>query len=139
MRAGAAALVLRITPTSTLSAVRVWLRASERISVRFFGIGHVMAGHGVFARPNACARRGVGVIHGEIVQLNAGSRLVEKFRPPVSAAGARDEWNDFCAHENPSHRTIATRPASASEIRHAVMAACSPRIGCSLIKTRCAA
>jgi hypothetical protein len=29
----------RITPTSTLSAVRVWLRASERISVTAFGIG----------------------------------------------------------------------------------------------------
>ena len=38
IRAGAAALVLRITPTSTLSAVRVWLRASERISVMDLGI-----------------------------------------------------------------------------------------------------
>jgi hypothetical protein len=28
----------RITPTSTLSAVRVWLRASERISVTALGI-----------------------------------------------------------------------------------------------------
>jgi hypothetical protein len=31
--AGAGALVLRMTPTSTLSAVRVWLLASDRISV----------------------------------------------------------------------------------------------------------
>src|SRR5580693_445167 len=29
---------LRITPTRTLSAVRVWLRARERISVRVLGI-----------------------------------------------------------------------------------------------------
>ena len=33
IRAGAGALVLRMTPTSTLSAVRVWLLASDRISV----------------------------------------------------------------------------------------------------------
>jgi len=33
IRAGAGALVLRITPTSTFSAVRVWLLARERISV----------------------------------------------------------------------------------------------------------
>jgi hypothetical protein len=33
IRAGGVALVLRITATSTLSAVLVWLRASERISV----------------------------------------------------------------------------------------------------------
>jgi len=33
IRAGAGALVLRITPTRTFSAVRVWLRASDRISV----------------------------------------------------------------------------------------------------------
>jgi hypothetical protein len=32
-RAGGVALVLRITATSTFSAVRVWLRARERISV----------------------------------------------------------------------------------------------------------
>jgi hypothetical protein len=38
IRAGGVALVLRITATSTLSAVRVWLRASERISVTDLGI-----------------------------------------------------------------------------------------------------
>src|SRR5579863_4026080 len=37
-RAGGVALVLRMTPTSTFSAVRVWLRASERISVTALGI-----------------------------------------------------------------------------------------------------
>ena len=34
---------------------------------------------------------------------------------------ATDELNDFCAHENPSHTAIATRPANASEIKYAVM------------------
>jgi hypothetical protein len=62
--------VLRITPTSTLSAVRVWLRANERISVTDFGIGHVIAGCSMFARPNAFARLGVGMIHGEIIWMN---------------------------------------------------------------------
>jgi hypothetical protein len=37
------------------------------------------------------------------------------------ALRAADELNDFCAHENPSHTTIATRPASAREIKYAVM------------------
>ena len=32
-----------------------------------------------------------------------------------------NELNDLCAHDNPSHTAIATRPASASEIRYAVM------------------
>jgi hypothetical protein len=33
---------------------------------------------------------------------------------------AANELNDFCAQENPSHTAIATRPASASDIRYAV-------------------
>jgi hypothetical protein len=32
-----------------------------------------------------------------------------------------NEMNDFCAHENPSHTAIATRPAKASDIRYTVM------------------
>jgi hypothetical protein len=35
-----------------------------------FGIGRVIAGCSIFARPNAFARLGVGVIHGEIVLMN---------------------------------------------------------------------
>jgi hypothetical protein len=38
IRAVAVASLLRMTPTRTLSAVLVWLRASERISVRVLGI-----------------------------------------------------------------------------------------------------
>src|SRR5579872_1895190 len=37
-RAGGVAFGLRMTATSTFSAVRVWLRASERISVTALGI-----------------------------------------------------------------------------------------------------
>jgi hypothetical protein len=128
MRAGAAALVLRMTPTSTLSAVLVWLRASERISVMVFGICHVMTGHGIFAGPNF-ARRRVGMIHGEIVRPNGRPRGAGQVHRQVSALRTRDEWNDFCAHENPSHSAIATRPASASDIRYAVMPVRSPKIG----------
>lgn len=128
IRAGAAALVLRMTPTSTLSAVRVWLRASERISVMDLGICHVRIGHKTFARPNAFARRGIGMIHGEIVRPNGRSRGAGKVHRQVSAVWTRDEWNDLCAHENPSHSAIATRPASASDIKYPVMPACSRRL-----------
>jgi hypothetical protein len=34
---------------------------------------------------------------------------------------ARDELDDFCAHENPSHTAMATRPAKESDIKYAVM------------------
>ena len=36
---------------------------------------------------------------------------------------AANELNDLSAQENPSHTAIATRPASASEIRYTVMLA----------------
>src|ERR1700722_18134721 len=78
-RAGGVALVLRITATSTFSAVRVWLRASERISVTALGMfgfyfslrglplprGVVVAAH--LKRRRVFAWRGVGVSHREIV------------------------------------------------------------------------
>jgi hypothetical protein len=138
-RAGGDALVLRMTATSTLSALLVWLHASERISVMDFGICHVMAGHGNFARPNALARRGIRMIHGEIIRPNGRSRGTGKIHRRFPALRTRDEWNDLCAHENPSHIAIATRPASASEIRYAVMRIYSSHIGQSLMQIRCAA
>jgi hypothetical protein len=33
----------------------------------------------------------------------------------------RDELNDLCTHESPSHTAIAIRPANESDIRYAVM------------------
>ena len=122
-RAGGVALVLRMTATSTLSADLVWLRASERISVNDLGIGRFCRlGAGIFAR------RGIGMIHREIV---GPRRRPEgdggKIGWPAMALRTADELNDFCAHENPSHTAIATRPASASEIKYAVMMASLPR------------
>ena len=119
IRAGGVALVLRMTATSTLSAVLVWLRASERISVSDLGIaGFCWLGPDIFAR------RCIGMVHHEIV----GPR-----RRPECDGGeigllammlrAADELNDLCAHDNPSHTAIATRPANASDIRYAVMPA----------------
>ena len=42
IRAGGGALVFRITPTRTFSAVLVWLRAIERISVMVLAIVAIM-------------------------------------------------------------------------------------------------
>jgi hypothetical protein len=100
----------------------VWLRASERISVMVFGICHVIAGH------NILARRRIDMIHGEIIRLDGRPRGAGKVRQTASTVRAWDERNDLCAHENPSHSAIATRPANASDIRYAVMPACSPKV-----------
>jgi hypothetical protein len=117
IRAGGVALVLRMTATRTLSAVLVWLRASERISVTDLGIvGFRRLGADIFAR------RGIDVIHHEIV---GPSRRPEgdgwKIGSPAIMLRAADELNDLCTHDKPSHTAIATRPASASKIRYAVM------------------
>jgi hypothetical protein len=64
------------------------------------------------------------MIHGEIVspchrpKCNRG-----KIGWLAIATGPRDESNDLCAHENPSHTAIAIKPANASDIKYAVMKA----------------
>ena len=78
--------------------------------------GSLLAGPGIFAR------RGIGMIHGEIVRPNGWAGGGGKVCPLDSRSRARNKSNDLCAHENPSHNAIATRPAKASEIRYAVMA-----------------
>jgi hypothetical protein len=83
-RAAAVASFERMTPTSTFNAVLVWLRASERISVKLFGIGN--------------------------------SRFLN-----ASRGNVRDELNEQRLHENPSHSASAISPASASDIKYAVM------------------
>ena len=159
MRAGAAALVLRMTPTSTLSAVRVWLRAGERISVTDLGIlnlclinigaragiavgrqsrdaraDHSRLRAGIdemafFAGPNIFAGRRVesccvNMIHGEVVRPDRRPKCRGSVVGPASAVFARDELDDLGTHENPSHNANAIRPASASEIKYAVIPAC---------------
>jgi hypothetical protein len=68
-------------------------------------------------RKDIFARRGVGVVHGEIVAPSGRPDCCGKVQKPASAARAPDELNDFGAHEKPSHNAIAIRPAKASEIR----------------------
>src|ERR1035438_5218175 len=40
---------------------------------------------------------------------------------PTAVARTRNKPDDRCAHENPSHTAIATKPSSASDIRYTVM------------------
>ena len=55
----------RMTPTRTLSAVRVWLRASDRISMRVLDIFQIMPEQ--IEGWNIFTLRRVGVIHGQVV------------------------------------------------------------------------
>jgi hypothetical protein len=55
----------RMTPTRTLSAVRVWLRASDRISVTDLTIFQIMPGR--IEGRNIFGRRRAGVIDGQVV------------------------------------------------------------------------
>jgi hypothetical protein len=85
--AGGVASVLRITPTRTFSAVLVWLRASDLISVTALGISVTLS----------CPDAPQGHVELAIVPM--------------------EKTGDCSAHENPSHTAIATRPANASDIR----------------------
>jgi hypothetical protein len=105
-----------MTPTRALMAVRVWLRAIERISVRVFGIfelGLIICGRDIFAR---C---GVGMIFRFNRQEKCYDRKIRCLA--ADATRARNEADDFRAHDIPSHTAIATRNTSASEIRYAVI------------------
>lgn len=122
-RAAAVASLLRMMPTRTLSAVLVWLRASERISVIALAICRLRPG---LVRPIMFASCYVDVIHDEIVRPPRRPQCDEgKSALLAVVARPRDEPDDLGAHENPSHTAIATRPANASDIRYAVMPASS--------------
>jgi hypothetical protein len=101
-----------------LSAVLVWLRASERISVRVLGIAgfrRVRFGTGIFAR------RGIGMVHGEILgPCHRAKCDGGKVCQPGFAVRAY-ELDDLCTHEKASHTAIVTRPAKESDIKYAVM------------------
>ncbi len=127
-RAAAVASFDRMTPTRTLSAVLVWLRASERISVTDLVIGHAMAE--LDGGWNILARRGVDMVHGQIVGTSRRPKCNgRKIGRRALVLRSTDELNNFCAHENPSQTAIATRLAKASDIRYTVMPA-------SLLKMR---
>jgi hypothetical protein len=114
-RAACVASFERITPTSALIAVLVWLRAMERISVRVLGMslrGGIVLGRRMFAR------RRVRMIHHEIVGLDRRTkRNCWKIRRLACSIGPRNKANDVCAHDNPSVITIATSPINASDSR----------------------
>src|SRR5450755_4981612 len=88
----------RITPTSALIAVLVWLRAMERISVRVLGMslrGDIVLGRRLFAR------RWVHMIHHEIVGLDRRTkRNRRKIRAFACSIGPRNKANDVCAHDD---------------------------------------
>src|ERR1700682_320159 len=62
-RAAAVASFDRMMPTRTLSAVLVWLRASERISMIVLDLG-IYNLRFALIWPDIFARRGIGMIHG---------------------------------------------------------------------------
>ncbi|WP_298254745.1 hypothetical protein [Bradyrhizobium sp.] len=67
------------------------------------------------------ARRGVGVIHREIVRLNWQAKRNRRFINPV-ATRAWNEWNDLCTHAKISQSTIRVSPPIASAIKQAAAA-----------------
>jgi hypothetical protein len=120
-RAAAVASFDRMMPTRTLSAVLVWLRASERISMIVLDLD-ICNLRLALLRPDIFARRGIDVIHSQIVTPHHGSKCDGR-KIGLSAIMLRtaNESNNFCAQENPSHTAMATNPTRASEIRYAVM------------------
>src|SRR5438477_9317567 len=111
IRAGGGALVLRMTPTRTFSAVLVWLRAIDRISVMLLGIVWLCLRH---FRPSSFARRRVEVIHDQIVGSRQGaeSDVANAIMPAVA-----NEVNDLCVQDNPSHSVRARSPTNAMAIK----------------------
>jgi len=114
-RAAGVASSHRMMPTRTLIAVRVWLRAMDRISTRAFAtLGFSLERSGVLVW------RGRDRIDGGFRQRRAeGNR--RKIRLCAVPFGTRDELNDFGAHDNSSDTAMITRPMSAIEIRQAVI------------------
>jgi hypothetical protein len=82
IRAVAVASLLRMTPTRTLSAVLVWLRASERISVRVLGIWNLRwtLSHAAYRHVRAC----------RLIKGSDGSSLAALRRRRVGRAWRRD-------------------------------------------------
>src|ERR1700683_3841102 len=68
------------------------------------------------------ARRGVGVIHGEIVRPTQEAERLRGFVRAMVEAYPRDEWNDPGAHEKISQSTMRISPLTASAIRQAAEA-----------------
>ena len=106
----------RMTPTRTLSAVRVWLRASDRISVTVLAIFQII--HGRIEGRKIFTRCRVDVIHGQIVgprrRVKRSRREMHRLSPAIEPW---NEWNNFRAHDNASHTAIVIRAAKESDTR----------------------
>ena len=95
-------------------AVRVWLRASERISVMAFVTYFSYQSGWTYCPAD------VGMIRAELPEGRTESDG-RKIRLLAIVSRARNEADDFGTHANASHNAMAIRPASASDIRYAVM------------------
>jgi hypothetical protein len=114
-------ILASMMPTSTLTAVLVWLRASERISVIVF-FGHLLL---VPIRLDILGRRCICTIHGAIIIHGRAEYDRRKVRLPAIALRTGNELNDLCTHAKASHNAMTTRPVSASDTRCAVMSTSS--------------
>jgi hypothetical protein len=73
-------------------------------------------------RPDMIARLCLDAFDGEIVRPDRREeRDGRKIGVLAIAAGRPDEADGLTTHDRPSQTAIATRPASASDIRYAVM------------------
>ena len=116
-RAAGVASLHRMMPTSTLTAVLVWLRASERISVIVFLATY-------FSYQSGWTYSDGAVSAPSMARSSCHGRAEcdrRKIRLPAIALRTRNELNDLCTHAKASHNAMTTRPASASDIRYAVM------------------
>lgn len=93
-----------------MSALLVWLRASERICVIVFAKLFLLPiGREIFARSRI-----------DIMRIRIGQRRAKcdrgKIRSLAFVTRTGDELYDLCAHVN-SNNAMAIRPASASDIK----------------------
>jgi hypothetical protein len=82
------------------------------------GLSHFLFMPGRIEGWNAFTRRGVGVIHGQVIgPWRQAKRDRRRMHRLSLALEPWNECNDFRAHDNASHTAIATRPARASDIK----------------------
>jgi hypothetical protein len=103
-------------PTSTLIAVRVWLRPAAD-----FGNGSFCHLFLVPIRLHGVALHNIGMIRRGAVRDRRAECDGRKIRLLAIVFRAQNEADDFCNHVNASHSARTIRPASASDIRYAVM------------------
>lgn len=71
----------------------------------------------LLASPDALARRGIGVIHGEVVGHGPRAEGVRRVVGLPAAPRPRCELKNDSTHDKPSHNTIKTSTVKASAIK----------------------